>query len=146
KDISINDMSENVTAKGKLDALMESLVSRDADFKNTLQRTVHASNHLSDAITHITINMQFQDHNSQIVDNCMHLLHAFKPLIAEFIKAQKDSATFDPDTQAALVALITKNITLSAIKQRFLSSLLHHGVATPQLSAPSADKKDIELF
>ena len=74
QEVATTDMSENINAKDKLDKLMHALLTQNASFRSILQGSADASHVLSQTISGMTMIMQFQDRNSQLVHNSVNAI------------------------------------------------------------------------
>lgn len=143
------DMSSNITARIELNALMESLLKQNSNVAHIMQQSSDAVKEVSSQIGRITIGIQFQDRNSQIIGNMVSLIKSLK-------EHQVNPGEYPlPSDPAKALEELAKAITLSAIQQQLFQIAEQQGVkienfvqkndannATP--SASTGD--DIELF
>lgn len=139
KEVATTDMNANIQAKDKLEALMRGLVQQSQRARGVMEESASASNSIAETISGMVVNLQFQDRNSQIVENSVNMLQqCFAQLQAW--------RTATPTHQPAEAILNT--ITLGDIRQRYHQQLQQRGVTLqqPMHVGPSATDDAIELF
>ena len=155
REIASIDMSEHITDKERLDALLSGIVAQNADLSTILAETADASAALSATIAPLVMGLQFQDRTSQ------HLAHVVEALgtlgeAGEALRQVTHDAvpgTFTPGEvdQTLLERLVDKQ-TLGVVRKRFLAHLINElppneiTVASATNSEAAADGGDIDLF
>lgn len=146
------DMSANITARIELSALMESLLKQNNNIAHIMQESSDAVKEISSQIARITIGIQFQDRNSQIIGNMVALI--------KLLKEHQDNPDRHPLPSDPAQALeeIAKAITLSNIQQQLFQIAEQKGIKVEKLHHKSesnnsattttvtAEEDDIELF
>jgi methyl-accepting chemotaxis protein len=140
-DVATTDMTQNIMAKDKLDALMVALVRQNQNFTAILQSSADTSRELSRTISSMVVNIQFQDRTSQYIQNTTDALSTIKKQL------QDEETLFTPSHDAHIHSLM-KAFCLSEFRQHFLAFLADK---RPDLSA-SVKESDmhnseaVELF
>lgn len=136
KDVATADMADNMSAREKLDTLMEGLISRNESFKQTLQATADASAHISDTVTRMTVGMQFQDRTKQVVENCVALLQSYGTALDELdeaapprIKASQSAHKVRND----MVEAMLHAVTLGTVRHNLAHCMTAQGIILPLL-------------
>ncbi len=138
------DMSANINARADLGELMHSLLKQNENVSEIMQESSRSVKEVYSQICRLTMGVQFQDRNSQIMHNMVLLIKAMRD-------HEKDpiTNTLPNDTVAALDKL-AEPITLSAIKQKLFETAQKHGIdVSGRIIAPANvvdDDDDIELF
>ncbi|MDX1975545.1 MAG: methyl-accepting chemotaxis protein [Rickettsiales bacterium] len=145
------DMSANISARQDLEALMASLLKQNANVSEIMQQSAQSVRDISTQIGKVTISVQFQDRNSQIISNIVALIKAMR-------EHEKDPAANPlPADPAAAVEVLASSITLSALRQQIYEAASARGIPVQSLgnqqniflhnsSAPANSEDDIELF
>lgn len=152
QDVATTDMSENILAKEKLDLLMQSLMSQSERLTSVLQNSVQSSQDISKTIGAMVMDMQFQDRNSQIMENSSNSLR----YIAKTLQLLQQSTPQHADhggSAEALARSLCEQWTLSEIRQayealfmqRHPNSSVTFSATKTAKSSPNNDEA-IELF
>ena len=105
---------------------------------------------VSDAMSGIVMEMQFQDRNTQVMDNVSGMLECYRSMLEEVcsrIEAVREDSEHGEQTVAHAVDNILSSIRLSDIRTRYLDAL-----AKAKLHSPKEEEgvgqptQDIELF
>lgn len=150
QDVATTDMSQNLMAQEKLGLLLQSLMAQNKEFCRVVGEGAKATELISRTVSGMVMNMQFQDRNTQYMDNSVRLLDLMEQSILRLIDA---CAPFLPEGLPApdesLADMLAKEFRLSEFTQMFRNSLAGkpldadiHMVAT----TPKAADDDIELF
>jgi len=140
------DMSGNITARTELDALMKALLSKNNELSKIMQLSAKSVKEISSEIGNITIGVQFQDRNSQIINSIVQLIYAMR-----LHEKTPEKNPLPKDTGQALEK-ISSVINLSAVRQRLFATAHHRGVAvsqydpTVQTANASVLVDEVELF
>lgn len=142
------DMSQNITARTELDALMHAMLTQNHNVSEIVQHSSESVREISSQIGRITVSVQFQDRNSQIISNIVSLIRAMR----DHEKNPEDNPL--PQDPAAAVEKIASVVSLSAIRQQIYKVALERkipvhlpGETQPIFSRnPGGDSEDIELF
>jgi methyl-accepting chemotaxis protein len=84
KEVATSDMSENISVKKTLEALMNSLLSQTIEFNNILTGTAENSKSTSETISQMVQKVQFQDKTTQYLDNISKVLESTNIMLKEF--------------------------------------------------------------
>ena len=84
KEVATSDMSENISVKKTLEALMNSLLSQTIEFNNILTGTAENSKSMSETISQMVQKVQFQDKTTQYLDNISKVLESTNIMLKEF--------------------------------------------------------------
>lgn len=118
QEVATTDMSENINAKEKIDKLMESFLAQNASFRTILQGSANASHELSQMISSMTMVMQFQDRNSQLVQNSVNAIREVEKQIHML-----ERSDIPEDAALDIVRNMISVFTLSELKSQFLEAL-----------------------
>lgn len=142
------DMSQNIAARAELDMLMGALLKQNTNVAEIMHHSSESVKQISSQIGRVTVSMQFQDRNSQIINNIVALIRAMRD-------HEKNPEKYPlPEDPAAALEKISEVISLSAIRQQLYTLAAARGlqVHAPEstqpifTSTPSADGDDVELF
>ncbi len=137
------DMSSNIAARTEIDMLMQALLKQSETVTTVVQQSSESVKAISTQIGHITVGVQFQDRNSQVVNNIVALIRAMRD-------HEKNPDQFPlPKDPAKALEEISSVINLSAIRQRLYSiaslrGINIHGKTLQVVKTDTTD--DIELF
>lgn len=144
QEVATTDMSENINAKEKLDKLMAALLKQNGSFREILQGSADASRELAGTISGMTMTMQFQDRNSQLVQNSMNAIREVEKQIQLL-----ERSDIPEDAALDIVRNMISVFTLSELKSQFLEALpkdmrisIHGSDGIPQ----AAPNEEVELF
>lgn len=143
------DMSSNIAAREKLSALMQSLLNQNDTVAKVMRQSAESVKEISSQIGNITIGIQFQDKNTQIIDSIILLLQS--------LKSDQVSSVTSSDDPARAIEEIAQVITLSEVQQQLFLMARQRGLNVEQLihqeetshASPSGggeEEDDIELF
>jgi hypothetical protein len=153
-EVATTDMSSNIESKDTLESLMQGLMKQSEESVRVMQASSAASKNISDSIQGMTVNLQFQDRNSQVTENAVHLIrHCLKVFDdiwrKEKVMIQSGALPADaPGVQKAVDDLLAI-IKLGEIRSLFLNMLNQSGVVSASAStqqATTASHEDVELF
>ncbi len=143
------DLSGNITTRTKLDELMQAMLTQNSRITTTMQQSAEMIREISNQINRFTMGVQFQDRNSQVIENVVHLLEA--------IRLHELNNEILPENPQQALEQLTQNITLSAFKNMIFTNAANKGLnvqpsnskttifsAPAEQNAPADD--DIELF
>jgi methyl-accepting chemotaxis protein len=144
------DLSPNITARSKLDELMQAMLKQNERITLTMQESSEVIKQISSQIAHMTVGIQFQDRNTQIIDNVINLLLSIRAH-----ELNPDEHILSDVPQEALEQL-TNKITLSAFKHMIFEKAASRGVPIKNITSaninlfnskqPTEENDDIELF
>lgn len=118
QEVATTDMTDNINAKERIDKLMHTFLSQNESFRTILQGSANASHELSQMISSMTIVMQFQDRNSQLVGNSVS---AIREVEKQLQWLERDDI---PEEKALdIVRNMLSVFTLSELKSQFLEAL-----------------------
>lgn len=118
QEVATTDMSENINSKEKLDNLMSALIKQNESFRDILQGSANASRDLAGTISGMTMTMQFQDRNSQLIQNSVSAIGAVEKQIQ--LLERND---IEEDAALDIVRNMMSVFTLSELKSQFLEAL-----------------------
>jgi methyl-accepting chemotaxis protein len=147
EEIATMDMSENILLKERIDNLLEALRAREVSIQEIVNETSTASQDIAGTVSGIVTGMQFQDRCKQrlelVTDSLGVLCEGINRLRAE--SAALDSSLVSDKIDEGWVNSLLQSFKLSAVKQRFVSQLLHGEKPEIGITESSAGG-DIELF
>jgi methyl-accepting chemotaxis protein len=153
QEIATLDLSENILAKDRIDALLAGIAAQHGRFGSVLADTASASAEMAGTVGRLITGMQFQDRTKQQLAQVIETL-AVLEAASETVQRATDAAlpgAFAPGgvDQEALERIIEKQ-TLGGMKARVLNRLLSDDSAEAAAddAAPAADDQQgvIELF
>jgi methyl-accepting chemotaxis protein len=148
REIATMDMSEHISAKYRLDALMEGLRAQNTAFQSEISDAALAAQQISDAIRGLTSDFQFQDYAAQ---RLQHVVEALDVLGAAVTAMQSDARARVANLPAVdhldgeWLDRIVSRLSLGDVKRRFLESLMSGKAAAP-VALDRADGGSVELF
>ena len=141
------DMSSNIASRAELDLLMQALLNKNNHLSEIMQNSAQSVKAISSDIGRITIGVQFQDRNSQIVSNVISLIRAMRA------HEKNPAANPLPADPAAAVEAISSTVNLSLIRQRLFAVASKRGIVIESAlgseatdAAASSSGDEIELF
>ncbi|MCP5361811.1 MAG: hypothetical protein H6908_04125 [Hyphomicrobiales bacterium] len=152
KEVATTDMSESMAAQDELELFMKSLISQNENFKKVLENAASDSQRTSDAITALTVLIQFQDRTSQYIENSVNVLDFLSGAVGEIMKRSSHISTEgSKEVQKHYIEGILKSFTLSEFARLFEKELAVKGLRegskeTGEQQAETAEDDDIELF
>ncbi|MFW0777080.1 MAG: methyl-accepting chemotaxis protein [Rickettsiales bacterium] len=151
KDVATTDMSDIMTAKEKLDLLLDSLVKQNQRFSDVVNNSAKATEEISNNISNMVVGMQFQDRTTQYVENSVNLLEHMENAIRELIQQSKSNIPEmeSPPIDKQLSEAIFAQFKLSEFAQMFQNSLEGRELTDTgkqSTNNESNDEEDIELF
>ncbi len=138
EEMASTDMTESITAQEKLNGLLAGLNKQTIEFQYILAQTADVSNNMAEKIQNTVVNMQFQDRNSQYVQNSVIILEQVVAALSA-LRVGVD-APLEP-SEPALQELCGK-LLLSEFRQALTKRAT--GREPPQ--ATTADEESVELF
>lgn len=125
--VATTDMSENIMAKDKLDALMKCLIEQNEEFKVVLHEASDSSREIAGHIGGVVMGMQFQDRVKQHIEDVLRGIDAITDHCAKLrgvsnLLTNGEGEKIDRE----LAERIVETFLLSDVKQRFVAALLAH--------------------
>ena len=156
KKVGTSDLSDNVEAKDRLDAMMASLVRQNAEFGAVLEEAAAVSNKMSNDISSMITGMQFQDRTKQRVEHVVDSLK-FIGRITDELQAETEAhvpeEVCDANLHTEWLREMLSRYKLGDVRDDFMGKLLSHGDVRPEDlggASVSTDREkggsDIELF
>jgi methyl-accepting chemotaxis protein len=149
QEIATMDLSENILARQRIDALLGGIATQHEVFGTVLGETASASDYMAATVGQMITGMQFQDRNKQTVAQVIETLNVLAASTASVQQATSASfpGMFEPGgiDQAALARVIEKQ-TLGAVKSRILARLLTGESGAESEPEGEAESGDVELF
>ena len=141
------DLSGNIAARGELERLMAALLVQNESITKMIQQSSDVIREISSNIGRLTINMQFQDKNSQVIQSAIGLLQHIREINKERAVADASASVVDELMDMA------KGIPLTVVRSRLLEVASQRGLRVP-LEKPSATRDtggksssdNVELF
>lgn len=156
KDVATTDMNDHLLAKDTLEMLLVGLVKQRDESVLVMQEAARSSQEISKVIRGMIIELQFQDRNTQVIDNCSKIINQFLNMLGQIEDELRKLIIEGTDTSNDLniqdaVDKILATITLGDLRTRYLKLLETSGrplasdqVAHSSQQSPAMD--DIELF
>jgi methyl-accepting chemotaxis protein len=152
KNISDIDMSSNIANRTELKELMQSMLDNNKNSSAIVKQASDSVKAVSSEISKITVTMQFQDRNSQIMSNMVSMIDAIRDHLLDPQKYPLPTDSTEAVEQLASV------FALSAIRQQLFTLAAKHGipvqtdaqvkdvfVVSPK-SKNTTTNEDVELF
>ena len=156
-EVATTDMTDNLVAQDKLEILMHGLLEQNERFSEILTKNVTGAAHISDSISSMVMDMQFQDRNSQYMENACLMLEALEQILWP---ENPDSREKDIN---AFSHHLLDSVRLSEFREALHQKFYSHGLVQdqPSMTPPqgddaaaavdanqgaAADDDDIELF
>jgi methyl-accepting chemotaxis protein len=140
KDVATVDMSKNISAKDRLNELINAMHQRDGKVGAIIEETARAAGDISSNIVSIVTGMQFQDRTKQRLEHVVDALHVLGDGLVELRRetgAERSDAAVDTASQVEWLKTLLARCTLGEVRERFVASLLE-GQA-PSVSEESAE-------
>ncbi|MEZ5691501.1 MAG: methyl-accepting chemotaxis protein [Rickettsiales bacterium] len=153
-DIAKTDMSDTIIAQSKLSELTTGLIEQKNEFSKTLMDSASITSDASNTLSKMVINLQFQDRNTQYIENSVKILGYINKKIEEEIKNTESTSDFEK--------IKADKITIDEINQQFQLSEFNkliefslNGIPlssyseekeTTESNVENNDNEDIELF
>jgi methyl-accepting chemotaxis protein len=133
------DMTESITAQEKLNGLLAGLNKQNKQFQSVLSQTADVSNRMAEKIQNTVVNMQFQDRNSQYVQNSVIILEHLSALLEQIEPSAGNSQLEQSDEK--LQELCSK-LLLSEFRQ----ALTKRATGKEPPTTVASDEESVELF
>lgn len=107
---------------------------------------------VSDAISHIITNMQFEDRNTQIMENVVSILERYRSMLEDIsrnIEGMQEGSPATGHNIAQAIESILSSIRLGDIRARYLDALKKANVAhegSDNASTEESNSSVVELF
>ena len=150
KEVATTDMSDNIQAKDTLESLMQGLVRQSEQSMQVMSESAATSRGMSDSIQGMIVDLQFQDRNSQVMENSVAVIGHFLELFEDILSKEKallqsgELVADETEIQKEVEALCGV-IKLGEIRNRYRELLRREGVIS-DTTASAAPAEDIELF
>ncbi len=161
KDVATTDMSDNINAQDTLQSLTSTMLKQNEDFRGQLAATSDTSKQVSNAIMQIVVGMQFQDRNTQHIQNAVSSLQQATDYLRLLAKeaAPPPEAGLPPRAREITEDLL-EHFMLSEFRHKLLEHLLASGIIRPddpltqamrvkhagEVAAKHSEDHHIELF
>ncbi len=152
QDVATTDMSDTMLAQDKLSNLMQSMVKQKNQFSKVLQNSAKTSEEISNTISSMVVNLQFQDRTTQYVESSVRMLEymnsTIEKLKLESVISLPQLANIEANSEA--VNEVSKLFNLSEFEKLFKASLC--GIATecdPEMESQNdslQQEEIVELF
>jgi len=141
QEVATIDMESNLHVKERLDSLMHGLVRQSNQAMEIMRESVDCSKNISQVIQGLTIELQFQDRNSQIAENASLMLGKSAEILAN-----KQQASLNSDNLQIFHDEVIGEIKLSEIRQRYIEELQKEGLVKHDRYNHVEQSEEIELF
>lgn len=148
KEVATTDLSGNIMAQERLDILLAALLEQKRQFTGVMQEAAKNSHEISSHISNAIVSMQFQDRNSQYVENAVTILK----LLFEHINEQPDYMSENKSVAHELIHFINDQFKLSEFRHAFNEHLLAKGwvektdIARYANASTDQASTEVELF
>ncbi len=146
-ELATADMTADILSREKLERLLDGLIAQNERLSQTMQSNVAVSQETSKNISQAVMSMQFQDRNSQYVENAVNVLRHF------FSHLSTLPADMEPhdETVKDIAQFISSQFTLSEFRKAFLDHIVDKGwIESKDIAqhhtVTHAASDDIELF
>jgi methyl-accepting chemotaxis protein len=132
--VATTDMSENITVKKTLEALMQSLLNQTQEFNAILSGTAENSKGMSQTISAMVQKVQFQDRTTQYLDNISNVLNEVKGLLVSFggaMSGNDDHKIDSYSTEFALHEKVKSDLRLSELQRAYNVIVSGYGITLP---------------
>ncbi len=139
QDVATTDMSGHIHSREKLDVLMQSLMRQNQRTHQVMAESAAIADQIAHTISGMTMQLQFQDRTTQLLQNLCELLSGVQQLYTD-IPAQSTE-----DTASGLLG----RLKLGDLRQQLTRLLEAEGIDAGYhrtTSAPQKEEEDIELF
>lgn len=125
--------------------MLDCLVMQKEDINRVMLQAAESSRAISSHISNAVVNMQFQDRNSQYIENAVNTLTLFARECSEA------PVSTDNAIAGELAHFLCEQFKLSEFRSAFIAHLAAHGWSADCLPeqhppSPSSGDDDIELF
>ena len=134
--VSSIDMSSNIAARTEMEELMQSMLKQNENIATVMQQSSESVKAISSEIGKITVSVQFQDRNSQIMSNMVAMIDAIRE---HLLDPRNHPLPVDPVEALEQLASV---FALSAIRQQLFAVAAKHGIAVHE----NAKAKDVSLL
>jgi hypothetical protein len=149
-------MSENILAKDTLESLMEGLFRQSENSMKVMKNSAASSLEISNAIREIIIDLQFQDRNTQMMENSVDIIGQCLLMFDDIQRQAEilvDEGTYSqnqPEIKKAVESILSV-IKLGDIQKRYTKMLQSTGVLSKSDYDSYSPKQesvyeDVELF
>ncbi len=145
KEVATIDMNANLEAKDTLNALMQGLTQQNQKTIEVMRSSADTSREIAQSIQGMVVNLQFQDKNTQIMDNAVRIVNKCLSLF-DFCRRfdRRDTSLIQRMADSILAV-----ITLGEIRQRYATKMRDDNFL-PDIaivaSNASANADNIDLF
>lgn len=146
KDVATIDMNSSLDAKDTLHDLMNGLAQQNERTMEVMRNSADTSNSIAGTIQAMVVNLQFQDRNSQIMENAVRIVNQCLSLF-NFCRNfdQRDTSLIE-----RMAKSITQVITLGDIRHRYWAKMQsdHFLPEAPAVAPPPPppESDGIDLF
>lgn len=141
KEVATSDMSENISVKRTLEALMDSLLSQTLEFNNILTGTAENSKTMSETISKMVEKVQFQDKTTQYLDNMSKVLESTNLMLQEFnnfvINSNQPSTINSFSSDINIHEDNMKKLNLSELQRFYNVIVTKNGTILPEINPKS---------
>lgn len=145
QEVATIDMNSNLEAKDTLHALMQGLARQNTRSMEVMQRSADTSRDIAQTIQGMVVNLQFQDRNTQLMENAVCIVRQCLTLF-DFCHSGNEQ---DTKTVQRMAESILSVITLGEIRNRYLQKMRDENFL-PQLAvvntSPTPPTDNIDLF
>lgn len=145
------DMTDNILLHDHIHSMMEQIIHQNNNINSVLTDAVRTSKESALAIGHCVMDMQFQDHVSQVLQSDARVLDEIIQAIERAYPSDglTDDGALDIHLDEEWMQALAQSFLLSELKNKFSGALAGRGVQGGRLTqAPEkdADDDDVVLF
>lgn len=118
KEVATIDMNANLQTKETLEQLIGGLGMQNERTMEVMQQSAHMSREIAQTIQSMVVNLQFQDKNTQMMDNAVRIVNQCLSLF-DFCRGE----AHDTSLIQSMADTITAVITLGEIRVRYLKKM-----------------------
>lgn len=153
KEVSTTDLNDNIMAKDTLELLMQGLVHQSEESVRVMEQSAAESHDMSSTMQGMIMDLQFQDRNTQMIDNAVDIISQCLAMFDE-IERHVEAAGKHDDSLAQHFAVqkavesIAAVIKLGDIRAHYMNILQNSdAIAASNMGNNLAPPhQDIELF
>ena len=161
RDIATIDMTDNILAKDRIQHMMGGMVEQADRMRETLESSAVASSEIASSISNIVVTTQFQDRNTQRIENVVEAFRVIDNMMREIAEEYiSEDTSLSDASEAEISAHLEKmidGVTLGEMKRNFVQRIVlgretsHNSsqdasTATEGQDLHNEDSDDIELF
>ena len=140
--VATTDMTPNMLAQERLESLMQGMLTQNEKITSVLGDNAHLSSDIANSISAMVMDMQFQDRNTQYMENSCLLLAEIRHEITQLQQGNASSADALADR---FIHCLKLSEFREALHQKMLAHSIQPSASLASLNTTSA-AEDIEFF